>query len=163
MSVSRMAFYLNNLPVLQESSVSSKHVAQWQRFLVGQGYSIDVDSLFGPNTAQATRAFQVAVGLPPTGIVNRATWEAQIRVANAARSPGGAAGAGQGVISETAELGEQFVEDQVTSDTTSLTTVEELGDVVTQGVTQGWSTETKVGVGIASVLGVGLLWKLLRR
>ena len=159
MSISRMALYLNSLPVLQEGSPNSEHVGEWQKFLVGQGYGIAVDGIFGPNTKNATTAFQVAVALPPTGIVNRATWEAKIRLVNAPRSPGGAAGAGQGVISETAELGEQFVEEQVTSDTTSLTTIEELGDVVTQG----WSTETKVGLGIASVLGLGLLWSIARR
>jgi len=163
MTISKLALYLNQLPILQEGSPHSEHVEEWQQFLVGQGYSIAVDGIFGPNTKNATTAFQVAVALPPTGTVNRDTWKAKVRALNAPRSPGGAAGAGQGVISETANLGEQFVEEQATSDMTSLTTVEEEVDVVTQGVTQGWSTETKVGLGIASVLGLGLLWSIARR
>ena len=160
---SRQAFYIGLLPVLQEGSRSSKHIGLWQQFLVNQGYGIAVDGLFGPHTKTATIAFQIAVGLPATGIVNRNTWAAKVAVQNAPRSPGGAAGAGQDVISETADLGETFVEDQITSDTTALTTVEEMGDVVTSGVTQGLSTEMKIGIGVASVFGLGLLWAVVRR
>ena len=35
-----------------------------------------VDGAFGPGTARAVKAFQVKMALPPTGKVDRATWEA---------------------------------------------------------------------------------------
>lgn len=35
-----------------------------------------IDGIFGSRTAQALRAFQLSVGLPPTGVADRTTWNA---------------------------------------------------------------------------------------
>ncbi len=38
--------------------------------------SPNIDGIYGPNTATAVSAFQESAGLPPTGIVDEATWDA---------------------------------------------------------------------------------------
>ena len=37
---------------------------------------LSIDGVYGPNTETAVKQFQTKVGLPSTGIVDRATWEA---------------------------------------------------------------------------------------
>jgi Putative peptidoglycan binding domain/Transglycosylase SLT domain len=49
------------------------HVAQVQYVLKSFGYSVVVDSDFGPQTLRAVRHFQKANGLPATGIVEQQT------------------------------------------------------------------------------------------
>jgi hypothetical protein len=51
-------------------------VANWQRFLISQGYDLDADGDFGERTAKATRAFQASQNLPADGIVGDATFAA---------------------------------------------------------------------------------------
>lgn len=45
-----------------------------QEQLVGAGAALEVDSLFGPLTGRAVKAFQRAAGLDPDGIVGPLTW-----------------------------------------------------------------------------------------
>lgn len=49
-------------------------VARWQQALNEQGFSLEVDGIFGPLTAQATRTFQRWEGLEEDGIVGPDTW-----------------------------------------------------------------------------------------
>jgi peptidoglycan hydrolase-like protein with peptidoglycan-binding domain len=52
-------------------------VAQAQRALRrSPNTTVVVDGLFGPQTETATRQFQAANGLPPTGVVDEPTWAA---------------------------------------------------------------------------------------
>ncbi len=37
--------------------------------------SVTIDGIFGPSTVESVRAFQRSMGLPETGIVDRATWD----------------------------------------------------------------------------------------
>lgn len=46
---------------------------------------VSVDGVFARDTTQAVNAFQIEYGLPPTGIVNRETWEAVAREADRLR------------------------------------------------------------------------------
>lgn len=50
-------------------------VANWQRFLVSQGYKIIVDGEFGPKTEIATKDFQKKSGLYPDGKVGQQTFK----------------------------------------------------------------------------------------
>lgn len=67
--------------VLQEGN-SGEAVGRLQYMLAVMGQFIDylpivaIDSVFGPATRDAVRAFQGYAGLPQTGVVNRNTWEA---------------------------------------------------------------------------------------
>ncbi len=47
--------------------------ARWQRFLVGQGFKIVVDSDFGPQTEAATKTWQSKHGLASDGVVGLKT------------------------------------------------------------------------------------------
>ena len=50
-------------------------VIVWQGVLYGHGQNpVGLDGSFGRNTAAATVAFQIAVGLSPTGVADRYTW-----------------------------------------------------------------------------------------
>ncbi len=44
-----------------------------QRQLVGFGYVVDADGVFGPATERAVRHFQRSNGLEPSGVVTEAT------------------------------------------------------------------------------------------
>lgn len=46
---------------------------------------VSVDGVFARDTTQAVNAFQTEYGLPPTGIVNRETWDAVVREASRLR------------------------------------------------------------------------------
>ncbi len=62
--------------VLWQNMPTGEHVRQWQIFLLGQQISVGTsgpDGQFGPDTAQATRAFQVKHNLTPLGWVDAAT------------------------------------------------------------------------------------------
>ena len=52
----------------------TKEVQQWQEFLVGIGYELDADGIFGAKTQQATMDFQKSVGLAADGIVGKNTY-----------------------------------------------------------------------------------------
>lgn len=54
----------NVRPMLQGEDVRS-----WQSYLVSQGVNVDVDGVFGPKSEAATRTWQIAYGLPQTGVV----------------------------------------------------------------------------------------------
>jgi len=52
-------------------------VVELQTLLTTAGHNPGhIDGVFGPNTRAAVRSFQRAMGLPETGILTRATWEA---------------------------------------------------------------------------------------
>jgi hypothetical protein len=50
-----------------------------QEHLVSAGEQITIDGGFGPNTQTAVQTFQTAHGVPPTGIIDQATWQALLR------------------------------------------------------------------------------------
>lgn len=52
------------------------NVTAMQQMLVDQGVLETADGDYGPNTQAAVRQFQTTHGLPPSGYVDRATWEA---------------------------------------------------------------------------------------
>lgn len=52
---------------------SGVFVSQWQAFLRGQGYSINIDGLFGDETDKATRAFQKTQKVDIDGVVGNQT------------------------------------------------------------------------------------------
>ncbi len=51
-------------------------VTRAQLGLVGAGQALQTDGKFGRDTEAAVRAFQSSAGLPESGIVDRAIWEA---------------------------------------------------------------------------------------
>jgi len=59
-------------------------VVVWaQEHLVSAGQRIAIDGAFGPATQAAVENFQVAHGLPATGLIDQATWQALLRFAPA--------------------------------------------------------------------------------
>lgn len=56
--------------------VATVDVGTWQKQMVDRGWPLRVDGIFGPESAQATRAFQAQKGLPVDGIVGVDTWNA---------------------------------------------------------------------------------------
>jgi hypothetical protein len=54
-------------------------VRQVQRALVATGHAVTVDGGYGAQTASAVKAVQQAAGLPVTGVVDVATWNALTR------------------------------------------------------------------------------------
>lgn len=66
----------------QNDPADVREVQEYLRRLAGSYPRIPllaVDGIFGPETAEAVRAFQTLFGLPPTGEVDSATWEALLR------------------------------------------------------------------------------------
>lgn len=57
-------------PVMRGTDVET-----WQRRMRARGWSLVVDGAFGPQSANAAKAFQREKGLKATGRVNRTTWE----------------------------------------------------------------------------------------
>ena len=51
-----------------------KEVEEWQNFLIGQGYEIEADGIFGPSTRWATKSYQAYNGLTIDGIVGPDTY-----------------------------------------------------------------------------------------
>lgn len=43
-------------------------VTEWQKALAGAGFSVKVDGQFGSATMDATRQYQMKLGLPSTGV-----------------------------------------------------------------------------------------------
>jgi len=62
-----------DLPVLQQGS-RGNYVRWMQATLAKLGYKITVDGVFGPQTRNFVIWFQTSRNLPPTGIVDQATW-----------------------------------------------------------------------------------------
>lgn len=65
----------NKLPQPQRSMPQNFHrltnaqdVMKWQQFLKSKGYTLSVDGLYGPETAQATRQYQHNKNIPVDGI-----------------------------------------------------------------------------------------------
>ncbi|MBB2915122.1 hypothetical protein FHS43_006442 [Streptosporangium becharense] len=56
--------------------MSGEDVRTWQRRMRERGWNIDVDGLYGPGSREVCRTFQREKGLPVTGAVDRATWNA---------------------------------------------------------------------------------------
>jgi hypothetical protein len=50
-----------------------------QEHLVSAGQTLAIDGAFGPQTQAAVLRFQVAHGLPATGVIDAATWQAVLR------------------------------------------------------------------------------------
>jgi peptidoglycan hydrolase-like protein with peptidoglycan-binding domain len=66
-------------PVPTPRPTSDPYVADLQRRLVQLGYlpsNFVIDGIYGQTTEQAVREFQRVNGLPVTGVVNAATWQA---------------------------------------------------------------------------------------
>jgi peptidoglycan hydrolase-like protein with peptidoglycan-binding domain len=66
-------------PTLKQGSKGDMVV--WaQEHLVGSGQVLPITGIFGSSTANAVRSFQLARGLPVTGIIDAATWPALLTV-----------------------------------------------------------------------------------
>ncbi len=63
------------------------NVEQWQQRMKDLGKSIDVDGLYGPQSAQVAREFQQEQGLSVDGIVGPQTWEATFDTDNVTPPP----------------------------------------------------------------------------
>lgn len=64
--------HMDVVGVLQMGSKGDR-VRQLQTALAGQGFQVDIDGDYGPNTAAILRAFQLSRSLPSTGIADPAT------------------------------------------------------------------------------------------
>lgn len=53
----------------------SEDLKTWQRQMRKRGWKIKVDGLYGPETAEVTRAFQREKRLTPDGLIGIATWQ----------------------------------------------------------------------------------------
>jgi peptidoglycan hydrolase-like protein with peptidoglycan-binding domain len=67
--------FFNNRPTLQIGDEGST-VRYLQSLLRNQGYFIDVDGVFGPQTQDRVERFQTSRGLSPDGVVGLQTWAA---------------------------------------------------------------------------------------
>lgn len=63
-----------NMRILKQG-MQGKDVEQWQNFLRGEGFTIDVDGDFGSVTKQLTERYQGANGLSVDGVVGQHTLE----------------------------------------------------------------------------------------
>jgi len=63
-------------PTLQEGTPDTANTTVLQQRLIQLGYSVTADGSFGPGTKQAVSEFQTSKGLPATGVVDQATWNA---------------------------------------------------------------------------------------
>ncbi len=69
--------------------MSGSDVTRWQQFLTTRGeYSGAIDGVYGPATAQATRAYQARRGLSSDGVVGLATYSQASRDGLQGTSPG---------------------------------------------------------------------------
>lgn len=68
---SRTLVYTKSKPMQKGADVEA-----WQALLGDMGLHVDVDGLYGPASAAATKKLQAKAKLPGTGKVDKATWEA---------------------------------------------------------------------------------------
>src|SRR5262245_49998292 len=80
--------FMTEQPVLKKGADGSA-VRRLQKALAGAGHVCAADGDFGPGTERAVKAFQVAQGLTPDGVVGAATWAA---LGVSARSSAGGGG-----------------------------------------------------------------------
>ncbi|MFI5494373.1 peptidoglycan-binding protein [Actinoplanes sp. NPDC051859] len=71
---------------------SGNAVKAAQTQLKANGYSVDVDGKFGPDTAKETKAFQKKAGLDQDGIIGPNTWRALVNNAGDGNNDGGGGG-----------------------------------------------------------------------
>lgn len=68
------------LSVSSQGGLSSGDLVVWaQEHLYRAGFHIQIDGSFGPKTRQAVEQFQGAHGLPVSGVIDSATWQALLR------------------------------------------------------------------------------------
>lgn len=102
------------MDILKLNSEGSE-VANWQRFLISQGYLLDADGEFGAKTAAATRAFQASKGVRADGIVGDVTFnlaeQMQPSAIGSVKSPAPGSGTGKldGVVPSLASKARQIV------------------------------------------------------
>ena len=70
--------YQDNYSTPYKYCDSGSDVMTIQQALVDLGYSIDVDSYYGPGTRNAVKKYQSSKGLSVTGQVNDSTWSVLI-------------------------------------------------------------------------------------
>jgi peptidoglycan hydrolase-like protein with peptidoglycan-binding domain len=63
-------------PTLEEGTLDTENTRVLQQRLIQLGYDVTADGSFGPGTKQAVIQFQTDKGLPATGVVDQATWNA---------------------------------------------------------------------------------------
>jgi peptidoglycan hydrolase-like protein with peptidoglycan-binding domain len=81
-SVPELAF-----PAGLKVGVAQDAVHLLQGWLTLHGFAVVVDGKFLPATQKALQKFQVSRGLPPTGVLDRATWAQLVQPMNAALTP----------------------------------------------------------------------------
>ncbi|NJS09877.1 MAG: CHAP domain-containing protein [Microcoleus sp. CSU_2_2] len=80
-SLDRLLKYEPGVPLKYDEQVK-----QWQQRMSDRGWNIDVDGLYGPQSAQIARQFQQEKGLAVDGIVGLDTWAATFDTNNATGS-----------------------------------------------------------------------------
>jgi peptidoglycan hydrolase-like protein with peptidoglycan-binding domain len=63
-------------PQLQEGTNDVANTTDLQQRLAARGFTVTVDGDFGAGTTAAVKQFQTSKGLPSTGVVDAATWNA---------------------------------------------------------------------------------------
>jgi peptidoglycan hydrolase-like protein with peptidoglycan-binding domain len=63
-------------PTIQEGTPDTGSTTVLQTRLAQLGYQVTVDGSFGAGTSAAVKQFQTDNGLPATGVVDQATWNA---------------------------------------------------------------------------------------
>jgi hypothetical protein len=97
-----------DLPAPVQIGANGPAVKRVQEWVTLRGHSLDIDSDFGPATAKAVGDFQTSAGLPATGVVDQATWNALVQPMVDALNPL-AAGAPQSLSALTATFGQHHV------------------------------------------------------